>query len=65
VADGDLRFILDTGELSNSKPEIAAWVRQSCTPVKIPGLGQRPAMQGLGAAAGGQQQAITLFDCGG
>jgi len=65
AADGELRFILDTGELANSKPEIAAWVRQSCTPVKIPGLGQRPAMQGLGAAAGGQQQAITLFDCGG
>jgi 4-amino-4-deoxy-L-arabinose transferase-like glycosyltransferase len=67
VADGELRFILDTGELSNSKPEIAAWVKRNCTPVKIPGLGQRLAAQGPGTAPipGAQQQTLTLFDCGG
>jgi len=67
VADGELRFILDTGELSNAKPEIAAWVKQNCTPVLIPGLGQRPAAQGPSAAPlpGAQQQTLTLFDCGG
>jgi len=67
VADGELRFILDTGELSNAKPEIAAWVKQNCTPVFIPGLGQRPTAQGPGAAPlpGARQQTLTLFDCGG
>ena len=67
VADGDLRFILDTGELSNSKPEIAAWVRQACIVARVPGLGQRPTAQGLGTAQvpGIQQQTLTLFDCGG
>jgi len=67
VANGDLRFILDTGELSNSKPEIAAWVRQSCTVARVAGLDQRPATQGPGTAQvpGAQQQTLTLFDCGG
>jgi len=67
VADGELRFILDTGELSNAKPEIAAWVRQNCTVARVPGLGQRPAAQGPGSAQvpGVQQQNLTLFDCGG
>jgi len=67
VADGELRFILDTGELSNSKPEIAAWVRQSCTVTRVAGLDQRPATQGPGTAPvpGAQQQPLTLFDCGG
>jgi 4-amino-4-deoxy-L-arabinose transferase-like glycosyltransferase len=67
VAEGDLRFILDTGELTNSKPEIAAWVRQSCAVARVPGLGQRLASQGPGTALvpGAQQQTLALFDCGG
>jgi 4-amino-4-deoxy-L-arabinose transferase-like glycosyltransferase len=67
VADGELRFILDTGELSNSKPEIAAWVRQSCTVTRVASLDRRPATQGPGSALvpGAQQQTLTLFDCGG
>ena len=52
VTDGELRFILDTGSLTNAKPEIANWVQINCLPVDL-------GSQGLQAA-----QKVILYDCG-
>ncbi len=52
VAEGDLRFIIDSGNLANAKPEIGAWVKSNCEVVDL-------LSQGIPAA-----RAVTLYDCG-
>ena len=59
VSDGELRFILGENDL-NRKPDIAAWVRQNCTTVALPGTVKTPAQP-----QGGPNQGKTsfLYDC--
>jgi 4-amino-4-deoxy-L-arabinose transferase-like glycosyltransferase len=53
IASDELRFILDNGSLTSSKPEIAVWVKLNCTVVDISFLNPRIAAQEM-----------TLYDCG-
>ncbi|MEA2008707.1 MAG: hypothetical protein U9O54_06265, partial [Chloroflexota bacterium] len=65
IANGELRYILGVPQ---QKPEIAQWMRQTCTMVNVPGVtSMRPNQQPApGNAPGGPQgQNEILFDCGG
>ncbi|PKN93073.1 MAG: hypothetical protein CVU44_11630 [Chloroflexi bacterium HGW-Chloroflexi-6] len=63
LASGELRFILDNGNLSQ-KAEIFAWVQTSCQVAQVPGLAQnaQPLSQGPGGPR--DQQFTALYDCG-
>jgi 4-amino-4-deoxy-L-arabinose transferase-like glycosyltransferase len=61
VAGGELRFVLAGDRLAQSKPEIAAWLRQSCQVVDLPGLAAQ--MNTAMPGPGGPGQATILYDC--
>ncbi|NOY99341.1 MAG: hypothetical protein GXP40_09115 [Chloroflexi bacterium] len=65
VADGELRFVLYNEQITRSHPDIAAWVRKTCTPVDVPGLETQPqppsAAQNVRLAPPPQNE--VLYDC--
>jgi 4-amino-4-deoxy-L-arabinose transferase-like glycosyltransferase len=64
VADGELRFILGDEGLARQKPEIAAWLRNTCTTVNIPGATQPKLASDQPFRPVGPGQANVLYDCG-
>ena len=64
VADGKLRYIVDSGNMSQ-KAEISAWVQSSCAVVKVPGA--TVSTQTVRQSSGGprNQQFTALYTCGG
>ncbi len=63
VASGELRFILGSIQ---QKPDIAAWIQNSCSQVNLPGLTQTASTnQQFNPGPGGQDQSSVLYDCGG
>jgi len=61
VTSGELRYVLDNSQLAHSKPQIANWVTNNCSPVAISSVASRPARQAV--SFGGFQQGGTLYDC--
>jgi 4-amino-4-deoxy-L-arabinose transferase-like glycosyltransferase len=59
VADGELRYVLGQG-LEQHKPEIAAWLENSCSVVDVPGVETVSVRRTPGPGA----QGGVLYDCG-
>jgi 4-amino-4-deoxy-L-arabinose transferase-like glycosyltransferase len=64
VADGDLRFVLGDEGLARQKQEIAAWLRNNCTTVVIPGATQPGLTNNPTFRSPGSGQVNVLYDCG-
>ncbi|OQY31577.1 MAG: hypothetical protein B6I38_05620 [Anaerolineaceae bacterium 4572_5.1] len=69
VANGELRYILYSDKIANSHRDIAAWVRESCVPVSVPGVENRQENPAQGqntrnVRMGGPDQNEALYDCG-
>jgi len=66
VADGELRFVAGSQELSRRKAEIGAWVTENCSAVDVPSMAETgtPTQQPFPAAPGMGNQRIVLYDCG-
>lgn len=62
VASGELRFVLSEPGLQGQKPEIAAWLTRSCTPVTIPGAAGP--VQGQPGVNRPGVEPVILYDCG-
>ncbi len=68
VANGELRYILYSGNMNQSHRDIADWVTESCVPVSVPGVEnqqQNPAQgqntQNVGLRLPSQNE--VLYDC--
>jgi 4-amino-4-deoxy-L-arabinose transferase-like glycosyltransferase len=64
IDDDELRFVLSSPRLTQQKPEIAAWLANSCTTVIIPGANQSGPVGNQPSPSGGPGQANILYDCG-
>jgi len=64
VADDELRFVLGDEGLARQKPEIAAWLRNNCTTVNIPGATQPERANNQPFRPVGPAQVNVLYDCG-
>ncbi len=69
VANGELRYILYSGNMNQSHRDIADWVTESCVPVSVPGVEnqqQNPTQgqntQNVGLRPPSQNE--VLYDCG-
>jgi hypothetical protein len=61
VQQNQLRYILDTGQLQNEKPQIYQWLTTSCQVAS-----DAPALQGLGSFPGGFARGGSgpaIYDC--
>jgi 4-amino-4-deoxy-L-arabinose transferase-like glycosyltransferase len=63
VTAGEMRFVLDSG-LQREKPEIAAWLRDRCTVVSLPGATGSTAVGGQRSGPDGSGPGGMLYDCG-
>ena len=65
VANGELRYILYSENMTNSHRDIAAWVTESCSPVSVPGVEnqQRQADKNQNVGLRGTSQNEVLYDC--
>lgn len=64
VADSELRFVLADDGLARQKREIAAWLRDNCTTVHIPGATQSGLASNQPFVPAGPGQASVLYNCG-
>ncbi len=69
VANGELRYILYSDNMTNSHRDIAAWVTESCSPVSVPGVEVREQKADLGqrqqnVRMGPPSENKVLYDCG-
>ncbi len=67
VSNGELRFVLYSGQISRSHPDIATWVQKTCAPVDVPGLKTQPSQPphptNIGLPSPPQNE--VLYDCAG
>ncbi len=69
VANGELRYILYSDNMTNAHRDIAAWVTESCSPVSVPGVEVREQKADLGqnqqiVRMGPPSDKEVLYDCG-